>query len=286
MNEKTSMNPVVQQMQQQQQQQTTTGPNQQQQPPKKIDPEKIIVDEIRSRIDTYFCIVLRNIRDAIPKVIGHFLVKAIQENLQYCLYNELNKSENIMTQIGEPPHITAERETLNKVLEVLQRAKRVLTKDPDLAPQFSDPKISTTKIQTSNSEKSSNVTAHSRGTVEESKSSKDDSIPMTTSSTVNMPNPSQTTTKSNTQTTTNPTKDVFGDSLKQPFQQPNTSTNSSLNQSTTSSTTDKSQGSGFSGSNTQTQSTTQQSGGNTGGNTGGSNPFKPNPPPKKTGLFG
>jgi len=104
--------------------------------PKKIDPEKLFIDEMRARIDAYFCIVLRNIRDSVPKIIGHFLVKAVQENLQYSLYNEINKNEQITGMVGEPSHITAERETLNKVLEVLQRAKRVLTKDPDLAPQF------------------------------------------------------------------------------------------------------------------------------------------------------
>lgn len=103
---------------------------------KPVDPEQLFVNEIRNRIDTYFVLVLRNIRDSIPKTIGHFLVRAVQENLQYFLYNELNKNEQLMAMIGEPPHITAERETLNKVLDVLNKAKRVLTKDPDLAPQF------------------------------------------------------------------------------------------------------------------------------------------------------
>jgi dynamin 1-like protein len=114
----------------------TGGEGKEGEKPKKIDPEKLFIDEMRSRIDAYFCIVLRNIRDSIPKIIGHFLVKSVQETLQYSLYNEINKNEQLTGQVGEPPHITAERETLNKVLEVLQRAKRVLTKDPDLAPQF------------------------------------------------------------------------------------------------------------------------------------------------------
>jgi len=110
--------------------------SQQQAPP--IDPEKLFIDEMRTRIDAYFAIVLRNIRDTIPKLIGNFLVKAIQEKLQYTLYNEINKNESIMDLVGEPPHIVAERETLNKVLGVLRKARLVLTKDPDLAPTFKD----------------------------------------------------------------------------------------------------------------------------------------------------
>lgn len=36
----------------------------------------LFVREIRARIDAYFKIVVRNVRDSIPKAIGYFLVKA------------------------------------------------------------------------------------------------------------------------------------------------------------------------------------------------------------------
>lgn len=45
------------------------------------------VMEMRKRIDQYFDIVLRNIRDSVPKAIGCFLVKKSQEVLQFELYN-------------------------------------------------------------------------------------------------------------------------------------------------------------------------------------------------------
>ena len=56
---------------------------------------------MRARIDAYFFIVLRNIRDSVPKIIGHFLVKAVQEKLQYNLYNEINKNEQLLNTVGE-----------------------------------------------------------------------------------------------------------------------------------------------------------------------------------------
>ena len=34
-----------------------------------------IVNDLRKRIDEYFSLVIRNLRDTIPKLIGHFLVK-------------------------------------------------------------------------------------------------------------------------------------------------------------------------------------------------------------------
>jgi len=36
----------------------------------------LFVKEIRARIDAYFKLVVRNVRDTIPKSIGYFLVKA------------------------------------------------------------------------------------------------------------------------------------------------------------------------------------------------------------------
>lgn len=77
-------------------QQGNQGPNQQQ-----IDPQKLFIKEMRDRIDSYFEIVVRNTRDSVPKVIGFFLVKAIQEKMQFALHTELNKSETIMALLGE-----------------------------------------------------------------------------------------------------------------------------------------------------------------------------------------
>jgi dynamin 1-like protein len=39
------------------------------------------VAELRTRIDAYFAIVLRNVKDSIPKAIGYFLVRKSQDVL-------------------------------------------------------------------------------------------------------------------------------------------------------------------------------------------------------------
>jgi len=41
----------------------------------------VFVDEMRTRIDAYYEIVLRNVRDSIPKAIGFFMVKKSQDVL-------------------------------------------------------------------------------------------------------------------------------------------------------------------------------------------------------------
>lgn len=66
--------------------------------------------------------MVRNVRDSVPKAIGYFLVKAVQEKMQYQLYSEIMKNVEILDQLGEPPHIAEERNTLEKILAVLRKA--------------------------------------------------------------------------------------------------------------------------------------------------------------------
>jgi hypothetical protein len=42
-------------------------------------------------LDTYFRIVVRNIRDSIPKIIGNFLVRSVQNKLQIELFKRLGE---------------------------------------------------------------------------------------------------------------------------------------------------------------------------------------------------
>mmetsp|Transcript_4410 Transcript_4410/g.10199 ORF Transcript_4410/g.10199 Transcript_4410/m.10199 type:complete len:808 (-) Transcript_4410:35-2458(-) len=91
------------------------------------------VDEIRARLDAYFAIIIRNIRDCVPRAIGFYLVRFVQDKLQYELLNEFADDARISELLGEPPHIIEERKQLASQLTVLQKASSVLTRDPTLA---------------------------------------------------------------------------------------------------------------------------------------------------------
>jgi dynamin 1-like protein len=91
----------------------------------------LFVNEIRARIDAYFKLVVRSVRDTIPKSIGFFLVKASQERLQFALYEQINKNETLTKQLGEPERVTEERKSLNATLDTLKKAVKVLQRDPE-----------------------------------------------------------------------------------------------------------------------------------------------------------
>lgn len=112
------------------------GPGQQPQnrpPPQNQNKgSNIFVKEIRSRIDAYFKIAVRNVRDTVPKTIGYFLVKSSQERLQFELYSQINKNESFSKSLGEPERVAEERKSLNSTLEVLKKAIKVLQRDPEI----------------------------------------------------------------------------------------------------------------------------------------------------------
>ena len=91
------------------------------------------VQEIRKRLDSYFEVTVRSIRDSVPKAIGFYLVRAVQDKLQFELLSALNKPDKLSELLGEPAHIMEERRTLHNQLQVLQKASAVLTRDPTLA---------------------------------------------------------------------------------------------------------------------------------------------------------
>lgn len=100
---------------------------------KRTQYSEAFLTEIRARLDAYFGIVLRNIRDTVPKTIGFFLVRAVQDGLQFQLYNELNKAEKFDALLGEPPHVKEERQAIGKQIETLHQANLVLQRDPSIA---------------------------------------------------------------------------------------------------------------------------------------------------------
>jgi hypothetical protein len=65
-------------------------------------PKTIFVAELKARLDTYFKIVVRNVRDSIPKIIGNFLVRAAQDHMQLEIFKKLGQmSDTVNRGLGE-----------------------------------------------------------------------------------------------------------------------------------------------------------------------------------------
>lgn len=95
------------------------------------DSTKIYVKEMRARMDTYYKLIIRNIRDAIPKIVGCFLVRAIQDKMQLELAARLAKNEQVNALMSEPPSVAEERKRLTLTREVLKKALKAMQRDPE-----------------------------------------------------------------------------------------------------------------------------------------------------------
>jgi len=100
------------------------------QPP--VDAKTVFVKEIRNRIEAYFKLIVRNLRDSIPKCIGNNLVKEIENNMQIELYNQLYKSNEVVSLLNEPEHIALRRKELVELIKVMKNAQKIIRRDPDL----------------------------------------------------------------------------------------------------------------------------------------------------------
>ena len=100
--------------------------------PQKYDAKNIFINEIRNRIEAYFKLIVRNLRDSIPKIIGNFLVKEIEENMQLKLYNKLYDAREMTDLLSEPESVAERRKELNDMIKVMRNAQKILRRDPDL----------------------------------------------------------------------------------------------------------------------------------------------------------
>ena len=149
------------------------------QPP--IDAKNIFINEIRNRIEAYFKLIVRNLRDSIPKIMGNYLVKEIEENMQLKLYNKLYNARELTDLLSEPESVAERRKELNDMIKVMRNAQKILRRDPDL--------MSVMQINISDSD-ITNTTANKKKEEQPKKIEKKESKPVVEKPKVPAPKPS------------------------------------------------------------------------------------------------
>lgn len=92
------------------------------------------IREIRLRLDNYFSIIVRNIRDTVPKIVGYHLIRKSQDNMSLELWQIINQERiDIAEMMAEPDRYQLERNSINKQLHVFKKSLNVIKKDPQLS---------------------------------------------------------------------------------------------------------------------------------------------------------
>jgi len=120
----------------------------------KIDAKKLekskkplqpLVFELRKRIDAYHHLVVRNLRDLIPKQVSYFQLVQGSKELQFESYNIIGNYEKLEKWFMEPKDIREERERYEKALETLQAAEKRIKRDPEFGRMVAN-KTNTDKV--------------------------------------------------------------------------------------------------------------------------------------------
>ena len=94
--------------------------------------KSVFIREVRGRIEAYFKLIVRNLRDSIPKALGFTLVKTIENDMKMKLYQMLYNDKSLVSVLNEPEGIKRQRIELNRQIKVMKDAQKVIKRDPDL----------------------------------------------------------------------------------------------------------------------------------------------------------
>ena len=86
--------------------------------------------KMKDRVAAYFKLIVRNLRDSIPKIIGNYLVKDVEDNIQkelYFLIRNLNDTDGILI---ESKSIIERRKDLKKKIEIMKNAQNIIKNNP------------------------------------------------------------------------------------------------------------------------------------------------------------
>ena len=89
----------------------------------------LFIKEIRNSIDAYFKLIVRNLRESIPKIIGHFLIKEIEYNMQLKLYTKLYKIKNINDLFIDSENVYKRKKELNDIMKELKKIEKIIRSD-------------------------------------------------------------------------------------------------------------------------------------------------------------
>lgn len=95
----------------------------------KNEKRDLLVLELRSKVNAYFCIIVRNLRDIVPKIIGQFLVKHFNKTIELKILNDLNKKGYCVESLDENKVTAQQRRKLQKEMTSLQKAESLLIND-------------------------------------------------------------------------------------------------------------------------------------------------------------
>jgi hypothetical protein len=89
------------------------------------------VEYIKFLANYYYSIIIRDLREQIPKITGEYLIKPIKQNLRFYLMSEVKVSENAVELLKENSDIKKKRDYYINAIKYLKDADKNLNLDDE-----------------------------------------------------------------------------------------------------------------------------------------------------------
>lgn len=103
---------------------------------KKMNQGKIkdpLVFELRKRIDSYYKLVVRNLRDLVPRQIFNFLISKCMKQLEFEAFQFTSDVNRLKDWLNEPSEIKKRRQECIHAIKVFEESEKRIRMDPDIA---------------------------------------------------------------------------------------------------------------------------------------------------------
>lgn len=90
-----------------------------------------LVEYIKFLANYYHSLIIRDLREQIPKITGEFLIKPIKNNLRFHIMTELNVSETAADLLKENSEVKKKREYYINAMKYLKEAEKNLNLDDE-----------------------------------------------------------------------------------------------------------------------------------------------------------
>lgn len=107
----------------------------------------VMIMELRNRIEKYFYIVIRNIRNTVPKIIGSFLLRKLQVNLEVSILNSLSRKNYLIDVFEENDAMVETRKKVRQELVSLTNAENLLISEFGMGFTISSDSVSERKFE-------------------------------------------------------------------------------------------------------------------------------------------
>lgn len=75
--------------------------------------------------------MVRNLREAIPKITGHYYINGLKSNLRFYLLTEITKEMSYENYLEEDPEVAKNRNYYINLMKVLKNSDKILQQDEE-----------------------------------------------------------------------------------------------------------------------------------------------------------